>query len=183
MELVSNALSGIGGGTLTVLWEATNRVKLIHPCHRIRNSQWILTCCQLQDTKTLREPVMETQSRIMRSLFQVLYRQKVHSLKLIMMICGYFCTLKQSWHFSYNSNLSSETLRTLIPLYLHHQSEIRALREMGTKRTYMSRGVWLRSGLAPCCCAWGCWEMMRDDLWSLEVTLWRESRGWEIVLQ
>lgn len=85
--------------------------------------------------------------------------------------------------FSHNSNLLSETLRALIPPYLHHQSEIWALEEMGTKRTYMSRGVWLRSGLAPCCCAWGCWEMMRDDLWSLEITLWRESRGWEIVLQ
>lgn len=43
--------------------------------------------------------------------------------------------------FTHNSNLSSETLRALIPLHLHHQSEIRALEEMGTKRTYMSRGV------------------------------------------
>lgn len=37
------------------LWEAKNRAEHIDPCNVIRYSPWILTCCQLQDTKTLRQ--------------------------------------------------------------------------------------------------------------------------------
>lgn len=180
VELVSNALSGIGVGTLTVLWEARNRVEHIDPWHMIRCSQWILLpASRYKDTETAcnGDPVQDHEAIVPGALQTERAQSETHYNMWLLLF------FKAKLTFTHNSNLSSETLRALIPPHLHHQPEIRALEEMGTKRTYMSRGVWLRSGLAPCCCAWGCWEMMRDDLWSLDVTLWWESRGWEIVLQ